>query len=72
MVFSFKKMYAYGICSHMDFPNPMPIPVLYPKHTGMGPNIYKYLYVVKKNHTSIGSHTSVVMPVRIRGYFVYG
>ena len=34
-----KKAYAYGLCSYIGFPNPTPIPVLYPNHTGMGPNI---------------------------------
>ena len=39
MDFSFKNSYAHSHCLHMGFPNPMPIPVLYPNHNGMGPNI---------------------------------
>ena len=39
MVFSFKNLYKYGLCSHMDFQNPTPISVLYPNHTKIGPNI---------------------------------
>ena len=44
MVFSLKKMSVYGFCFHMCFPNPVPIPILYPKHTGMGSDIYQYWY----------------------------
>ena len=48
------------------FPNAMPIPVLYPNHTGVRPNIYRYWYDVEKHlHTSMGFQTGMAMPVRV-------
>ena len=69
MVFSFEMIYEYGIFPHIGFPNPMPIPLLYPNHTIMGTNIYRYWYDFGKNHhTSMGYHTGIVVPVRICAY----
>ena len=33
---------VFNSLMRMNFITPMPIPVIYPKHTGMGPNIYRY------------------------------
>ena len=74
MVFSFKYIYAYGPCSHMIFPNLIPIPVLYPNHTDMGPNVYRYLYGVGIFSYQCGDACThvVIFPVWLLTYKPFG
>ena len=47
--FSLENLYVYGLCLHMSFTNPTPIPVLQPNYIGMGTNISVYLYSASQN-----------------------